>query len=149
ARIRHRAIVDDGYQAGSNRLADAIRIVAGLLAVEVGFEAMTDRLVQEDAGVALTQYYRELAGRRVDGRLKQHRLSGGIASDVLGRVSLEVLHAQAAAAALDRRLTLVVFLGERLHIQADHRLEVLGQYPLAGGNRNVLHLVPEGDDHAL
>src|SRR5439155_8365016 len=95
----------------------------------------------------------EQAGRRVDGRLQQHRLAGGLASNVLGRVRLEVLEAEPPTAALDRVLAVLALLGQALDVQSDHRLHVLDQRAVAGRDRDMLDLIAERDydasDHRI
>ena len=63
ATIRHRAVIDHGHTGGSDPLAQQVRERRGLLAVEVAFQAVPDRLMQQNARPAGAQHYRHLTRR--------------------------------------------------------------------------------------
>ena len=77
-RSRHGAVVDHGDALGGDLLAHQAGEGRGLLAVEVAFEPVADRLVQHHARPAGAEHHVHLAGRRrnrfeIDQRLP-HRL---------------------------------------------------------------------------
>ena len=81
-------------------LADEAGEGGGLFAVEVGFEAVADGFVQEDAGPAGAEDHFHLSGGCGDGVELEDRLAGGFVGEVLGRlVALEEVELDAAAAA--------------------------------------------------
>jgi hypothetical protein len=99
AAVGHGAVVDDGDLAG-DLLADEAGEGGGLLAVEVGFEAVADGFVQQDAGPAGAEDDFHLAGGSGDGAELEDGGAGGFAGEVLGRlVALEEVERHAAAAA--------------------------------------------------
>src|SRR5690606_3247708 len=59
-----RTVIHNGDARGGYPLPDTAREYARALAIEVALEAVTDRLVQQDAGPAGTQHDRHFAGRR-------------------------------------------------------------------------------------
>ena len=96
------AVVDHGDPGRCDPCAEKAGEGAGLLAVEVAFEAVADRLVQQDAGPAGAEHHRHLARRRrhrveIDHRLAQRlvdlrlpalgreeRVVGGTPADPMG-----------------------------------------------------------------
>ena len=66
APLGDRAVVDDGDALGGDLLAHQAGEGRGLLAVEVAFQPVADRLVQHDARPAAGQHDVEGAGRRGD-----------------------------------------------------------------------------------
>ena len=103
APLGDRAVVDHGDALGGDLLAHQPGEGGGLLAVEVAFEPVADRLVQHDARPAAGQHDVEGAGGRGDGleidqRLAQ-RLVGGVLPAVLGQELAEALAAAHAVGA--------------------------------------------------
>ncbi|MNC48879.1 hypothetical protein D3C75_980240 [compost metagenome] len=88
AAARQGAVVDDGAQARSHRLADPAAVGRTALAVEVAFQAMADRLVQQHAAPAVAEHHRHAAGRRRDGLEVEQRLAHRLAGVVHGAVVL-------------------------------------------------------------
>src|SRR5206468_12769484 len=80
------AVVDYGDFAGGYLLADEAGEGGGLLAVEVGFEAVADSFVEEDAGPAGAEDDLHLTGRSVDCAKLEDGGAGGLAGEVLGRL---------------------------------------------------------------
>ena len=70
-----RAIIDDGAELGRNHLAHAPAIGGTALAVEVAFQTVADRFVQQYAGPARAQYHRQRTGRRRNGFQIHQRLT--------------------------------------------------------------------------
>ena len=99
-RLGMRAVVDDGDFFAGDLLADEAGEGGGLLAVEVGFEAVADGFVQQDAGPAGAEDDGHLAGGGGDGVELQDGGAGGFAGEVLGRVgAFKEVERDAAAAA--------------------------------------------------
>src|SRR6185437_4525616 len=63
APLEQRAVVDDRDAGGRNALADPAAERARFLAVEVSFEPVTDRLVQQDPRPARTEHDGHRSGR--------------------------------------------------------------------------------------
>ena len=57
-----------------------------LLAIEVGFEAVSDGFVQHDARPARAQHHRHLARGRIDGIELHDGLARGFRGELLGRL---------------------------------------------------------------
>ncbi len=74
APVDERSVIDDGHAPCGDALADAARKCARALAVEVTLEAVTDRLVQQDARPAVAQHHRHVAGRCIARRQIDQRL---------------------------------------------------------------------------
>ena len=75
------AVINDGYPRRGHALANAPGVDTGALAVEVAFQAMADRLVQQHAGPAWPQHHRHHPGRGRD-RLQVHQ---GLAQRLAGQ----------------------------------------------------------------
>ena len=96
----HGAVVDDGDFGAGDRLADEAGEGGGLFAVEVGFEAVADGFVEQDAGPAGAEDDFHLAGGSGDGAELQDGSAGGFAGQVLRAFGGgELIEAGAAAAA--------------------------------------------------
>ena len=134
-------VVDDGDEVAGDGLADAVRVVAGALAVEVGLKAVADGLVQEDAAVASGEDDGHLARGGVDGLLLEHRLAGGLAGGVLGGDLVEVLDTEASAAAGTGSLAVLAALGEGHHVEAHQGLHVADDLAIAAGDEDDFALV--------
>ena len=100
AAVGHGAVVDDGDLFAGDLLADEAGEGGGLLAVEVGFEAVADGFVEQDAGPAGAEDDFHLAGGGGDGAELQDGGAGGLAGEVLGGLgAFEEVEGDAAAAA--------------------------------------------------
>ncbi|WBL36470.1 hypothetical protein O0235_02565 [Tepidiforma flava] len=139
------AVIDDGDEGARDGLADAAGVVARALAVEVGFEAVADGFVEEDAAVAGGEDDGEGAGGGLRGVLLEDGLAGGFARELLGgRDAVEVFDAHAAAAALPGDLPAFAALGEGGDVEADEGLDVADDLAVAAGDEDVLQLVADG-----
>ena len=113
APVRDGAVVDHGHQLGGDLLADAPGEGRHALAVEVALEAVTDRLVQQDAGPARPEHDGHRAGRRVDRAQLDDRLARGLGREAGPALLLEEeVEGHAAAAAVRADLALAVVLGD-------------------------------------
>src|SRR6185437_5243903 len=148
AACRHGAVVNDGNALRGDLLAHQARKGRGLLAVEVAFEAMTDGLVQHDAGPAGPEHHIHFArGRRHRLQIDQ-RLADGVVDRTLPSLSGdETLIALAAAITVAAGLLTVAFADhngdadahQRPHVAIDlavgaHDLDRLPGCGEAGGN---------------
>ena len=104
AAIGQRAVVDHGDALGRDLLADAPGEGRAALAVEVAFEAVADRLVQQDARPAGAEHHRHGTGRRgvgteIDACL-MHRVARVVVQAVVAEPAIVVTPAAAGAALL-------------------------------------------------
>ena len=108
AAVGHLSVVDDGDFFAGDFLADKTGEGGGLLAVEVGFEAVADGFVQQDAGPSGAEDDWHLASGGCDGVELQDGGAGGLAGEVLGRFCAfkEVERDAASAAGLVPRVVL-------------------------------------------
>src|SRR5262249_20887653 len=145
------AVVDDGDTGGCDALAEQACERTRLLAVEVAFEPVADRLVQQDAGPARSEDDGHLAGRRRDGVEDDQRLAQRLVDRSLPVSALEIFFVAAAAAAAEETgfLATVLFHHDR-HADAHERADVaiglaagtedLDVLPFAGQRaRHLLH----------
>ena len=137
------AVVDHGAECAGDFLADAAAESGDLLAVEVGFEAVADGFVQEDAGPAGTEDHGHFAGGRVDGSEHGNGLAGGLAREMLGSFFVEEeIEFDASAAAGVAALGLAsVVAGGGPDAHAGHRLAIEGQDAVAGGDQDVAQAI--------
>src|SRR5690606_15256904 len=115
----------DRAQPRGDLLTDPPAIGRTALAVEVALEAMADRLMQQHAGPAWPQHYRQRARRRrhrleIDQRLTQ-RLAGIAHSAVFAE---KILIAGASAATLAAPLTTTVLLDDHADVEAHQRSDI-------------------------
>ena len=96
----HGAVVDHGALFAGDVLADQSGERRGLLAIEVGFEPVTDGFVQQHAGPARAEDDFHLAGRSFTRVQLQDRLAGGLFGEILGSLFAEKeVESDASAAA--------------------------------------------------
>ena len=135
---RQQAIVHDGAERRGHPVAHPVAVVRGLLPVEVGLESVADRLVQQNARVAVAEHHRHRTGRRLLRIEHRHRNAGCLGAKVLRRVGREVLESHTAAAALHARLAPPFALRHHAHIEAQHGLVVRDELAVARHNQNLL-----------
>src|SRR6266478_5418989 len=101
---RNGSVVDDRAQLRCHFLTHQPRECGRLFAIEVGLQAMTDRLMQENARPAGAEYDLHGSGRRIDCPKLENSLPGAFASK-LARIQVagEDFQGTAAAAALVSR----------------------------------------------
>ena len=111
AAVGHGSVVDDGDLGAGDALADEAGEGGGLLAVEVGFETVTDGFVKQHSGPAGAEDDFHISSGSGDGVELQDRLARGFVGVMLGGfVAFEEVELDAAASAggtfggLDRRL---------------------------------------------
>ena len=125
APLLHRAVVDDRNARRRDALADAAGESRGALAVEVAFEAVADRLVQQHAGPAGAEHDRHFAGRRGDRFEVGQRLGeGDVDRAVPLRLVEQVVVEIAAAKPVIAGFAAAVLLGDDLDAEANQRTNV-------------------------
>ena len=131
-------------------LADEAGEGGGLLAVEVGFEAVAYGFVEQDAGPAGAEDDFHLACRGGDGAELEDGGAGGFAGEVLGRfVRFEEVHGDAAAAAggsARGAASAVVaggILGDDEDVEARERLRIAGEGAVGCSDEDAAKLVGE------
>ena len=126
-----RAVVDDGALLGGDLLADAAGERRRALAIEVAFQAVTDRFVQQHAGPARPEHDGHRAGRRrhrveIDERAA-HRFVHQLFPAIVLQEPREAVATAAAGIAL---LAPAVLLDDHRYVHAHQR-------PHVGGDRAV------------
>ena len=119
------------------------------LAVEVGFEPVADRFVQQDAGPAGAEHDGHLAGGRLHGVQLHDGLPRGFCGEVLGRLLVQEeveIHASAAAGMAALRGA-VVLARQRRDAHAGQRLPVEVEHAVAGGDHHLAQVVGIGRLH--
>ncbi len=127
AALLDRAVVDDGDARRRDALADPAGEGRGALAVEIAFEPVADRFVEQHAGPAGAEHDRHLAGRRgdrleVDQRLGQRDVDRAVPCRLVEQLVVEI----AAAKAVIAGLAPAVLLGDDLDAEAHQRANVGG-----------------------
>ena len=139
---RNRSVVDNGAEFGSDFLTDQTGECRCLLSIEIGFEAVADRFVQQNAGPARSEDNFHRAGRRIDGAELQNRLARAFACQRRGiQIAGKNIERTAAAAALITGLTLAVFFGDAHDIQAHQRLKIPDAPAVGGHDQDVLGFI--------
>ncbi len=120
-----------------------IGVVRRLLAVEVRFETVADRFVQQDPAVAGREHDVHLSGRRLARVEHRDRLPDRFSCVPLGRLAVEVAQIQSAAAAARSGLALAVLLGDGADAEAHERLHVVHELAVARGDQDLAVLLGE------
>ncbi len=144
------AVIDDGHARRGHALADAPGVDAGALAVEVAFQAVAHRLVQQHAGPARAEHYRHHPGRRRD-RIQIHqRLAQRFAREAFrAAVGEQVGIAIAPAAAGITGFAPAALFDDHLHVQAHQRAHVRCQHAIAAGDQHRVHAAGQAHHHLL
>src|SRR6202789_2196335 len=138
----HAAVVDDRYFGRRDLLADQAGEGGGLLAVEVGFQAVTDGFVQQHARPAGAEDDLHLTGRSSDGAKLQDGGARGFACEVLGRfVAGEEVECDASAAAAGAACGVDLILCDDGDVEARERLRVAGVGAVGGCDEDAAQLV--------
>ena len=122
-----RAFVDHRHAGRGDPLADPAGEGRGALAVEVAFQPMADRFVQQHAAPARAEHHRHLAGRgghafEVDQRLGQRLVDRPVPGRRLEQLVVEIAAAEPEAAGFAP----VALLGDDRHVEPDQRPDVGG-----------------------
>ena len=148
AGIAERAIVHDCDERTGNGLADAPRVVAGALAVEVRLQAVAHRLVQQNAAISCRQHNRQGARWRFDRILLEDGHAGRLAGGLLGCDAGEVVDTEPPAAARTRHLAAVSPERERADVETNERLHVADHPAVTSRHEDVLQFVADTRVHA-
>ena len=144
------AVVDHGAERAGDLLADAAAEGRDALAIEIGFEAVADGFVQQDAGPAGPEHHGHFAGRRFD----RAQLHDGLARGFAGRnVRASFRSGRNRARRVRRRRRsrccggAAVFAREHEDAHARHRLAIETEHAVAGGDQHVAQAVGVGGLH--
>src|SRR5258708_527466 len=134
---RERAVIHYGAARAGDALAQAPAEGRSALAVEIAFEPVADRLVQQDAGPAGPEHHGHRAGRCVHGleihQCLAHRLACQFQGPILAHQFGQRVAATSAGVSL---LTAPVLLGDHRHVHAHQRPYVGRQRAVAGGDEH-------------
>lgn len=136
------ALIDDGNAFGGDAFADPAGKDAGPLAVEIAFQTVSDRFVQQHARPTVAQNDGHLAGRRRTGfEIGQGLFDGGI--DKLPHQGfIEISQVVASSAARAALFAAFALFGDDGNVQAHHRADVGGVFAVQTGEVN--HIVFAG-----
>ena len=143
----HRAVVDQRHQGTGHLLADLAGVHRGLLQDGVGLEAVSTRLVKEDAARSAGQYHGQVArGRWARGQLGDGLLRGptGGLFDGLWRQEFEASRSgQGAVPGLHTAVT----VGHARHGEASAHLVVRGENSLGVGHQESSRRIRQSHLH--
>ena len=112
------------------------------LAIEVGFQTVTDSFVQQHAGPSWTEHDFHLSGRSFARVELQDRLAGGFFGKIFWRlVAEEEIQRHATAAAGTAASGVAFRLGDAADVHARQRLRVFGEGAIGSDHQNVAQLV--------
>ena len=138
----HGAVVDDRAFFAGDALADEARECGSFLAIEVGFESVADRFVQQDAGPSGAEDDFHFSCGSFAGVELQDCLAGGFFGEKFGiLVAEEEVEGDAASAAGTAAGGVVFGLGDAAHIHAGERLRIFGEGAVGGDDENVAEFV--------
>ena len=141
---RERSVVDHGHALGGDLPAHQPGKSRSLLAVEIAFEPVADRLVQHHARPAGAEHHVHLAGRGGHRIEIDHRLADRIVDRRLPRArGNEALIGLASAIAMAAGFLALAVAGDDRHIDPDQRAHVPIGFPI--GAQDLDHLPGRGD----
>src|SRR5690606_21981270 len=148
AAARQGTVVDDGAQAGCYFLAHPAAVGRAALAVEVTFQAMAHRLMQQHTGPTRTHHHRHAARRRRNGvevyRGLAYRLAGVGHGPFL---SLEEAVVGTPAAAETAPFPASVVLDDDADIEPHQRPDITRPGTVAGGHQHGIMHPAQADRH--
>ena len=125
--VGHRPIVKHRHALGCHTLADASAEGTRAFSIEVTFQTVAHRLVQEHARPTRTEDHRHLTGRRrACIQVGQRRMHGFVHIGLDHRI-VEIGQTKTTTAATAAGLTAAALLGNHRHRQADQRAHIGGQ----------------------
>ena len=134
----NRPVIDDRHALGGDALAHLVREGARLLAVEVAFEAVSDRLVEEDSGPAGAEDHVHRASGACLGLEVQECDAHRLVDEALpARRVTHLFELEAAASPLIADFASAAIGGEDLDVHAHERQNVRHSRAVARGD---LHL---------
>src|SRR5262249_58932890 len=138
----HRAVVDDRALVAGHATANKSGERRGFLAIEVGFEPVTNGFVQQDAGPSRTKDDFHFSGGSFTRVELQDRLAGRFFREVLGSFfSEEEIESNAATAARRAASGLRFGFRDARDVHARERLRVFGEGSVGGDDENVTEFV--------
>ena len=148
APVFDRAVINHGHLGRGHPLADAPGKGGGLLAVEIAFQPVADRLVQEDPGPARPQYHGHGAGRgRLGPQVDQGLFDGFVHIAERQVVMQKILIAKAPAAARAAPFDAPVLLDDDIHVQPDQWPHIGAQQALIIGDQDRGMGTGQADQH--
>ena len=113
------------------------------LAIEVGFQAVADGFVQQDARPARPEHHGHFARRRLDGIQLDDRLAAGFLGERLGRMFFveEVERDAAAAAGITVLRSARAFARQHRDAHTSHGLAVETEAAVAGRDQHVAQAI--------
>ena len=141
------AVVDHGDALGRHALADASGKRGRTLAVEIAFQAMADRLVQQDAGPARSQHDGHGAGGR-GARFQVHQgRVDGICRILFQHGITEIVIAVTPAATSRARFAAAILLRDHGQRDAHQRADVGRQHAVAAQHQHHVVLAGQARHH--
>ena len=139
ALVRVGAVVDDGDQLARDLFADAAGVHGEALQVEVSFEPVTDRLVDERAAGLAREHDGVRARRRGVRSDVEHRATRAIGRRLLDRFVRQHLEAGGAPQGLEARLEDVAFLRDDVDGEVEPNTCVCAVEAIAVGDEHFLN----------
>jgi hypothetical protein len=119
-------------------LADQSGERRSLLAIEIGFQAVTDGFVQQDAGPSRAENHFHFTGGGFTRVELKNRLAGRFFGEVFWiLVSEEEIESDASAAAGAAASGIVFGFSDTRHVHARQRLGIFGEGSVGGDDKNV------------
>ena len=139
ASVGNIALIHNCHAFSSHAFANSAGENAGFFAVEIAFQTMSDRFVQQHARPAVAQNDGHLAGRRRTGfEIGQGLFDGGI-DKPMHQVFIEIRQIITPATACTALLATLALLGNDGYIHAHHRADVGSVFTVQTGD--VHHVV--------
>src|SRR5471032_1297726 len=136
---RQGAVIDDGAELGRNHLAHAPAVGRTALAVEVAFQAVADRFVQQHTGPTRTQHHRQRTSRRRNRFQVHQRLTQRFTGVAHGTVVAEkITIIGTTAAAMTTALAAAVLFNDHADVEAHQWPHIRRQAAVGGSHENAL-----------
>ena len=150
AALEQGAVIDDGAQAGGHLLAHPAAVGRAALTIEVAFQAMADRFVQQHPGPASAHHHRHTAGRRGNRFEIDQGLAQRLAGIAHGPVFIEkVAIVGTPTAAMAAALTAAVLLDDHADVETHQRAHIGGQAAIGGSHQDAFPDAGQTDSHLL
>ncbi|MNZ22966.1 hypothetical protein D3C78_400680 [compost metagenome] len=131
-------VIDNGAQARGDLFAHVAAVGRAALAVEVAFQAMAHRLVQQHPGPARTEHHRQGTGRRRNGFEVDQCLTQGLTGKAHDPFVGEIAVIGAPATTMTATFAATVLLNDDTDVEAHQRANVGRQAAIGGGDQNAL-----------
>src|SRR5262249_47066506 len=148
AAVGDRAVIDYRAERTRDLLANAPREGRRAFAIEVTFEAVADRLVQQDSRPSRTQHHDHFPRRRIDGVEVDDRLARRFERELAPALAFDkVFVFDASAAAVRPDLAMLAVVGDHGDVEAAERLQIGRDLTLAVNNHYDLPLCRKRGHH--